>query len=54
MLPDISQFSAIEDIERGVTISPQRLLDPLKVLLAFGLPLTVLAYVILRRKEVAP
>lgn len=54
VLPDISQFSATEDIERGVTIAPRILLDSGKVILFFGLPLMVLAYVFLKRKEVAP
>jgi ABC-type transport system involved in multi-copper enzyme maturation permease subunit len=54
VLPDIGKFAAVEDIERGVTISQQRLLDPLTVLATFGLPVMVLAYVILRNKEVAP
>jgi hypothetical protein len=54
VMPDISQFSATEDIERSVTIAPRVLLDSLKVIVAFGLPLTVLAYVFLKRKEVAP
>jgi hypothetical protein len=54
VLPDISQFAATEDIERGVTIQPRVLMDSMKVILAFGLPMTVLAYVFLKRKEVAP
>jgi hypothetical protein len=54
VLPDISQFAAVEDLERGVTIPKQRLTAPLLVLLVFGLPVLVLSYVILRNKEVAP
>ena len=54
ILPDISQFSAIEQIEQGVTITLPQLLAPIKVLLAFGLPMVVLSYVFLRNKEVAP
>ena len=54
VLPDISKFAAVEDIERGVTISIERIRDPLLVLLTFGLPLLVISYVILRNKEVAP
>jgi hypothetical protein len=54
VLPDISKFAAVEDIERGVTISMDRIRDPLLVLLTFGLPLLVISYVILRNKEVAP
>jgi ABC-type multidrug transport system fused ATPase/permease subunit len=53
-LPDISRFAAVEDIERGVTISLRRITEPLLVLLTFGLPMLVVAYVILRNKEVAP
>lgn len=54
VLPDISKFSAVEDIEEGITIPPPRMAEALQVLAAFGLPLTVLAYVFLRNKEVAP
>jgi hypothetical protein len=54
ILPDIDQFAAVEDIERGVTISAKRLQDAAAVALGFGLPLTVLAYVVLKNKEVAP
>jgi hypothetical protein len=53
-LPDISQFAATEDLERGVTIAPRVVIASIKVILAFGLPLTVLAYVFLKNKEVAP
>jgi len=54
ILPDISRFTAVEDIERGVTVSPRRLGDAAGVALGFGIPLTVLAYVVLKNKEVAP
>jgi hypothetical protein len=54
VLPDIGQFSAIENIERGVTIPLSHLLNPLLVLAAFGLPLLVISYVIFCWKEVAP
>ena len=54
VLPDITQFSALEDIERGVSLPMSRLTDGLAVIGGFGLPLTVLAYVFLRNKEVAP
>lgn len=53
ILPDIEQFPAIEDIERGITISPGRLGGGLGVLLSFGLPMLTLSYVFLRNKEVA-
>jgi len=54
ILPDISKYTAVEDIERGVTVSMQRLQEALMVTLGFGIPLTVLAYVVLKNKEVAP
>ncbi len=54
VLPDISQFSATEDIERCAAIPLLRLWQALKVLLSFGLPVTVLAYLFLKNKEVAP
>ncbi len=54
ILPDISKFTAVEDIERGVTVSPQRIGRAGGVALGFGIPLTVLAYVVLKNKEVAP
>lgn len=54
LLPDITRFSAIDQIERGATIPITDLTAPLSVLLLFGLPLTVLSYVIFRNKEVAP
>ncbi len=54
VLPDVSQFSATDDIERGLSIPVQTLVDALEVLAAFGLPLSVLAYVFLKNKEVAP
>jgi ABC-type transport system involved in multi-copper enzyme maturation permease subunit len=54
VLPDISQFASIEDIERGATVPMFRLRDSGRVLLLFGLPMVVLAYVFLRNKEVAP
>jgi hypothetical protein len=54
VLPDITQFSALEDIERGVSLPMSRLTDSLAVIGAFGVPLMVMAYVFLRNKEVAP
>jgi ABC-type transport system involved in multi-copper enzyme maturation permease subunit len=53
-LPDISQFAATEDIERGMSLAPHVLKESIKVILMFGVPLTVWAYVFLKRKEVAP
>jgi ABC-type transport system involved in multi-copper enzyme maturation permease subunit len=54
VLPDLDQFRVTEDIERGVTIPFKSLVDPLGVILTFGVPTLILAYVFLRRKEVAP
>jgi ABC-type transport system involved in multi-copper enzyme maturation permease subunit len=54
ILPDINQFAVIEDIERGIWIPLSSIGAALLVLLMFGLPLVVLAYVIFRNKEVAP
>jgi len=54
VLPDTSQFVAIDDIEQGVSISGQRLTEALYVLAGFAIPATIFAYLILKRKEVAP
>ena len=55
VLPDISKFSAIEAIEKGMAIVPADVLLPsLWVTLGFGVPLLVLSYVFLKYKEVAP
>jgi hypothetical protein len=54
VLPDLDKFRVTEDIERGVTIPTRSLVDPLTVILTFGIPVLILAYVFLRRKEVAP
>jgi hypothetical protein len=54
VLPDISQYAATEDIERGITIPAFKLRDAAAVTFGFGIPLVVLAYVLLRNKEVAP
>lgn len=54
ILPDISRFAFIEDLERGQLLPFVRLTDAGSVVLLFGLPMLVLAYVFLRNKEVAP
>jgi len=54
VLPDISQFSATEDVERGVVVPTARLADACAVAFGFGLPMIVLAYIFLKNKEVAP
>jgi hypothetical protein len=54
VLPDISKFEASEDLERGISLTAEQILEALAVLGGFGLPLVTLAYVFLRNKEVAP
>ena len=54
LLPDIDQFGAIDDIEKGMIVSKENLEDALAVLAGFGLPAAVAAFVILKHKEVAP
>jgi hypothetical protein len=54
ILPDISKFAAVEDIERGVSIPWIKMKDALLVTFGFGLPLVLLSYVFLKNKEVAP
>jgi hypothetical protein len=54
VLPDISRYAALQDLQSGVAISWQTLSGALWVTVLFGLPLVVLAYVFLRFKEVAP
>jgi hypothetical protein len=55
VLPDLSQFRAIEDLEQGIAISPEAVLLPsLRVTVGFAVPLMVLGYVFLKFKEVAP
>jgi len=54
VLPDTSKFDAIEDIEQGVNIPGDKLLQSLTVLAGFGVPAIVIAYILLRNKEVAP
>jgi hypothetical protein len=44
----------MEDIEQGISISSDTLLAAMEVLAGFGISAIVLAYVILRGKEVAP
>jgi hypothetical protein len=54
VLPDVSQFPATEDVERGISIPPAALEEAGKALLLYGLPMVVGGYLILRFKEVAP
>jgi len=53
-LPDLSKFAATEHIERGVSIPASTLRDAAWVLVGYGVPVILLAYLILRKKEVAP
>jgi hypothetical protein len=53
-LPDVASFQATADIERGITVSGERLARAGWVLLGYGAPVVMLAYLILKRKEVAP
>jgi hypothetical protein len=54
VLPDVDKFKVTEEIERGVSISPRTMYDAVGVILMFGVPMLILAYLLLRRKEVAP
>ena len=53
-LPDIDRFTAISSIENGVIVSTGDLLQALGVLVSFALPAAVGAYIILKKREVAP
>ena len=53
-LPDVSRFTAIEPIARGIAISPAMLVASARVALGFSIPLMFLGYIFLRHKEVAP
>ena len=54
ILPDISEYPALEDIERGVAVAPSKVGGAALVTFGFGIPLALLAYVFLKNKEVAP
>jgi hypothetical protein len=54
LLPDIDRFSAISDIENGMVVSRNAIVEALGVLICFGVPAAVIGYVILKHKEVAP
>jgi hypothetical protein len=54
VLPDIEQFAATDNIDRGISIPGRTLINAAGVLVLFGLPLTVLSYIFLKNKEVAP
>ncbi|MGH7178782.1 MAG: hypothetical protein ACREJC_15495, partial [Tepidisphaeraceae bacterium] len=44
ILPDISKFSAVEDIERGVAVPAMNIVQSLRIIIVFGIPLMVVAY----------
>jgi hypothetical protein len=54
VLPDVTTFPVIEDIDRGVSIPGRKLTGAAQTLLVYGLPLLLLTYLVLRNKEVAP
>jgi hypothetical protein len=54
VLPDISQFAATEDIERGLVVPANKLGAAMEILLCYGLATIALAYVRLTWVEVAP
>jgi hypothetical protein len=54
VLPDITQFAATEDIERGMVVPASKLGDAAEVLICYGLATLALAYVRLTWTEVAP
>jgi hypothetical protein len=53
-LPDISRFQATADNRAGISVPVSRFVQGGGVLLGYGLPVILLAYLILKRKEVAP
>ena len=53
-LPDVGVFGLGDRVERGLNLPLADVGTALLVTLAFVLPLTALAYLVLRRKEVAP
>ncbi|QOV91815.1 ABC transporter permease [Humisphaera borealis] len=54
LLPDVNQFPLMEDLDRGVSIPIHKMTRALLELLVYGVPLLMLTYVVLKRKEVAP
>ena len=54
VLPDISQFAASEDMERGLVVPKEKMLIALEELLCYGLAAMSLAYVRFKQVEVAP
>jgi ABC-type transport system involved in multi-copper enzyme maturation permease subunit len=54
VLPNLDYFRVTADIERGVSIPLATVLDPLRVIGGYGVPILLLSYLFLRKKEVAP
>jgi ABC-type transport system involved in multi-copper enzyme maturation permease subunit len=54
VLPDVAQFDATGELEKGQIVAISTMADGACVLVEFGAPLAVLAYLLLRIKEVAP
>jgi ABC-type transport system involved in multi-copper enzyme maturation permease subunit len=54
VLPDVSRFPAFEDIDRGISMPPEKLFAGFLQLLMYGVPMLMLTYLVLRNKEVAP
>ncbi len=54
VLPDVERFPATDDIDQGLLIPWVRLLEALSVIGSFALPTAVLAFILLKYKEVAP
>jgi ABC-type transport system involved in multi-copper enzyme maturation permease subunit len=54
VLPNIDKFSAVDDIDHGINITRETVTGGAIVLLAFGLPFSILAYIRLKNMEVAP
>jgi len=54
VLPDVSQFPAADDVERGVSVRPAVLGEAAGALLLYGITVIAGGYLILRFKEVAP
>ena len=54
VLPDLSKFPVMDDVTRGVSIPPRRIIEAISVLLSYGLPMLVVSFIILKNKEVAP
>ncbi|MGA2497601.1 MAG: hypothetical protein ABSH20_07655 [Tepidisphaeraceae bacterium] len=54
LLPDLSQFSAMEEMNRGAAVSTATLLGAVRVTFFYGSPILVMGWIFLRYKEVAP